>query len=60
MTLNEILDRLSSLETYLKLCETGDRNWEELNAERNMLIDKFKRGDYTTDYYPMEKKDDQS
>ena len=58
MTLNEILDRLSSLETYLKLCESGDRNWEELNAERNMLIEKLRTGDYTTDYYPMEKKDD--
>lgn len=56
MTLNEIIDRLSSLDTYLKLCEPGDRNWEELNAERNTLAEKLKRGEYSTEYYP--RKDD--
>lgn len=55
MTLNEIIDRLSSLDTYLKLCEPGDGNWEELNAEKNALADKLKRGEYSTEYYPMEK-----
>ena len=40
--------------------EEYKKNWKELMSKQQELSEKLRTGDYTTDYYPMEKKDDRS
>ena len=58
MTLNELIDKMSFNDTLIKMCEEGDENWKALMAKQQELAEKLRTGDYTTDYYPMEKNDD--
>ena len=60
MTLNELVDKMSFNDMLIKMCDEGDENWKELMAKQQELSEKLRTGDYTTDYYPMEKKDDRS
>lgn len=58
MTLNELIDEMSFNDNLIKICDEGDENWKELMAKQQELSEKLRTSDYTTDYYPMEKKDD--
>jgi len=60
MTLNELVDKMSFNDKLIKMCDEGDENWKELMAKQKELSEKLRTGDYTTDYYPREKKDDRS
>lgn len=55
MTLNELVDRMTFNDRLIKMCDEGDPNWKELMAKQQELTEKLRTGDYTSDYYPMEK-----
>lgn len=60
MTLNELVEKMAFNDKLIKMCDEGDENWKELTAKQQDLAEKLRTGDYTTDYYPMEKKEDRS